>query len=127
MHTIRLRGPWKKIPLGENQPIRVTIPETAAASGSGATYQRSFNCPTGIDQSRVQVDIESWDGSMIGILLNEISLTLPSQPISCPLSFDVTDHLQPHNTLVIELQPKEKEHGCVGLTGEVSLKIAPSP
>lgn len=117
MHTIRLRGPWQRILLGDAHPLQTTVPETGAGHSVGASYKRNFNCPTGIENAQVFLALESWRGQLDGIALNQHPL--PSGP--APLLIDITDKLQPQNTLVIHLRENEQP---VKLDGEVSLKIA---
>ena len=116
MHTIRLRGPWQKVLLGDAQPTRVTIPETGPGSSPGASYKRKFNCPTGIENATVYLAIDGWRGRLNALALNDKQL-----PITvAPLKIDVTNHLQSQNTLTIHLSSDDEPST---LSGEVSLRI----
>ena len=116
MHIIRLRGPWQKTLLGDSQPIRTTVPESGVGHPVGASYRRSFNSPTGIENAQVNLNIDSWGGRLDGVSLNNQQLTTQSPPFRG----DVTELLQPHNTLIVHLT--EDDQGAI-LDGEVYLTI----
>ena len=156
-HVIRLRGPWELQPLercvslGNGQFRRDD--QDLPAGGRGAVpgdwadllgpdfrgtvrYTRHFNCPTNLDVGeRVWLVCEGLDHQGI-FSLNEQPL-FEQVGSDEPAGFDITDLLQPRNTLFVcvTLLPE----GCVaalprpaarqsqpgGLTGEVRLEIRP--
>jgi hypothetical protein len=64
--------------------------------------QRKFNCPTGLQEQRVELVIESATVAL-RVTLNGIDLTqLTSEP--WPHCWDITSQLAPHNELILEFE-----------------------
>lgn len=120
-HNIRLRRPWHKTLVGSDVVTRVDVPESpgeAADQASTYQYARRFNCPTGLDsQSKVHLAISGWNGQIVSILLNGH----PLEPGTQSMNVDVTDLLEPHNQIIIQLTGTHK--APASLTGEVGLAI----
>ena len=134
MHTIRLRRPWNRRVGHEDRSVRVDVPDLEPVpdfqlerEGSGqetlsspVLYERSFNCPTGLDQSsRVRLRIQSMRGKQVQIGLNGQSLVESEiSSLTFPMELTITDHLQPSNRLELQLSGKGAR-----LDGEVVLRI----
>ena len=91
MHQIRLRRPWQKRLSGQTESFRIDVPEAESDSqspaGTSATYQRSFNQPSGLDDSaRVYLRIESWQGDLASLTVNEQPLEVTSRPLTCEIT-----------------------------------------
>lgn len=137
MHTIRLRRPWLRRTADSNPPRTVDIPEAAPPNGrasptdSGATdsgidndspvtYQRSFNCPTGLQPGdSVWLLIEGAGASQATVTLNES--TCYEGPATSILRIELTPHLQSSNQVTIRLE--SATHSRITIGGGVSLQI----
>lgn len=122
MHEIRLRRPWEKRLKGQTETRRIDVPEAESDAtlleASSATYSRNFNRPPGLPQSaRVHLRIEAWQGQLVSLTLNDHPLEITRPPLSC----EVTEWLEPHNQIEIELCDADDQRAR--LTGEVVLVI----
>ncbi len=130
MHIIRLRGPWEKQVDGRGEVIRVDVPDietpTLAVAEAGdrrasILYSRNFNLPSGLDpQDRVRLNIAAWLGRLRSVRLNGRTLAIGD----APLRIDLTDRLQRHNSIRLELHADAGEQPR--LCGEVTLSIEPT-
>lgn len=121
MHTIRLRRPWQRTRDGEAVPTRVDVPDVDEPLDlpdpwNSVTYTRDFNRPTGLDDnSRVQLRIQSWTGSVKAILLNDELLEIGNPPFE----IEITERVQRHNQILICIerwgQPAARLSGAVDL------------
>jgi hypothetical protein len=138
MHEIRLRYPWQRFEVSEQDlAISVNVPDDAVQSAElslrnrqahSVTYERRFNCPTGLTESeKVYLRMEHWTGSLARLALNGSDLTRPpGGKSSGEIWLDVTPHLTLHNRLELVLLPctAECSEECFPrLSGNVSLVI----
>jgi beta-galactosidase/beta-glucuronidase len=153
-HVIRLRGPWKieplerylrvaagqyrrethGLPAGGKVPVPGDWSDVLGSDFRGAVrYTRHFNCPTNLDaRERVWLVCEGVD--------HRGDVALNGYPLCDLLGLefaraDITEGLQPHNTLVVDvtLLPEDhpdapprhagREGKAGGLIGEVRLEI----
>ncbi|NNE00659.1 MAG: hypothetical protein HKN47_25365 [Pirellulaceae bacterium] len=129
-HVIRLRRPWTRCVAGGSESTKIDVPEIDAAqsviSRSTATtpsadviYQRRFNRPSGLDaDSQVQLRIETWQGNLVSVHLNDVPLDLAN-------NIDITSQVRDHNLLSIQLAPRDDQ--LPRLTGPVNLAILQRP
>jgi beta-galactosidase/beta-glucuronidase len=144
-HVIRLRGPWECQPL-ERFDASADLPAAARVQApcdwaellgheflGRVRYTRRFNRPTNLDpHERVWLIIDGVDHHGL-VTLNGTPL---GQVAGCarPARFDVTELLQSHNTLEVEVSlDRETFHDSSlrgqragqsgGLVGEVRLEI----
>ena len=82
-------------------------------------YQRRFNRPTQLDESRVYLRIVGWEGRLLGVHLNERPISMDG--VSRDLDADVTSLLQAHNLLEVSLSGTAST--VPRLSGEVTLAI----
>lgn len=117
MHQIRLRRPWT-LETTDGEPLRVDAPDQQRQT-SKATYSRSFNLPTSIDEStEVVLVIESWHGDASAVLLNDAPLSIDS---SFPFRQNIAERLRPTNRVEIKLA--SDADGVLALDGAVWLEI----
>ena len=100
----------------------VDVPETESdvelPADVSATYQRNFNRPSGLGGgTRVFLRIESWQGQLISLSVNDHPLEIATPPLMC----EITEWLEPHNQIRLELRGVENEGAR--LSGEVALSI----
>lgn len=122
-HVIRLRAPWECEPLARG--------ELSAEAAPGVRCSRRFNAPSNLDaDERVWLLCDAIE-HRARFTLNGHSLGMVEGPQAQP-RLDLTDHLQPHNQLVVEIElavddVAPTEIGPLGLpggVGEVRLEIA---
>lgn len=122
MHEIRLRRPWEKRLSGQTHTTRIDVPETESDAtlpeAASATYQRKFNQPPGLAKSAsVHLRIEAWHGQLVSLTINDHPLDITPPPLTC----EVTEWLEPHNQIEIELRDADDQRAR--LSGEVVLVI----
>ena len=133
-HRIRLAGPWLRTVVGGGpaESKKVTMPcrvnEDLGSDFYGVVeYQRSFNCPTGLDDTTtVRLSFVELRG-VASVTLNGVAL---DGVASSSDVFDVTNYLDRQNDLRIRIRvTKEDRIGdnanqALGLVGEVRLEIS---
>src|SRR5688500_15660516 len=103
MHTIRLRGPWTRQPLGGDPPV--------------TRLARRFSRPTNLAPGqRVWLVIDETPG-LVGVRLNgnvvgQVS-NLPA--LSCPVRLEIAALLQPRNELALDQRGDDAQLGQVRL------------
>ncbi len=124
-HVIRLRAPWQCEPLPRGS--------LSVEAAPGVRCTRRFNAPTNLDaDERVWLICDEVE-HRARFMINGHDLGLVEGPQVQP-RLDLTDVLQPHNVLEIEVElaadetaPPAGESGPLGLPGgigEVRLEIA---
>ena len=123
MHVIRLRKPWTKTVDGSAKGLRVDVPELASVdlemSGQVARYERNFNRPSGLADSRVYLRITGWQGKLTSLSVNQKIVSLG---VDCSqIDLEITSLLESHNQLSVTLcgTPAQPPR----LSGEVTLAI----
>ncbi|SFJ19011.1 hypothetical protein [Planctomicrobium piriforme] len=129
IHRIRLQGPWQVIPPGEERFAlqEVWLPATwtdlFGQSVGTATFLRSFNSPTNIDeQDRLWIRLPPGCGEVMSFLHNGVSLNADSAD---PMAFEITSTREIHNRIEITLtgDPSAFAPGEGGLWQPVLLEI----
>jgi len=135
MHRINLKGPWGFQPLeglsSDSLPEAGTVKFPAAWQSflgdfRGRTrFSRTFNCPTNLDaHERVNLLLDGVSGqariTLNGKLVGAIDNPAP------PARFDITQFLERHNQLQIEVQWEGAADQPGGLWAPVALEIIPS-
>ena len=132
MHWINLKGPWGFQPLeGESPgvlPAAGTVKFPAAWQSflgdfRGRTlFTRTFNCPTNLDaHERVNLLLDGVSGRA-RITLNGEFVGAIDNP-SPPVRFDITQRLELHNQLQIEVHWEGAADQPGGLWAPVALEI----
>lgn len=137
-HWIRLRGPWEVVGIEETAPqtaVRTTLPadwRTLFGDRSGtARFIRRFQRPTGLDaDERVCVTLVDARAD-VRCRVNGTLVPQQESPLGDPecwpegqcLSFDLTDHLQASNELILEVTVDDPHAGPAGLHQPVLLEI----
>ena len=131
MHSIRLRGPWQyeiheihpdSDPTGTSRTGQIKLPADWAQAISDQENDvrmeltRSFNAPTGIESSRISLEVTNL-GPPAEL---KTSLTINGQQVEATIDdesqrFDITSCLAQHNQLAIQvtLNPTRKYFGEV--------------
>jgi|GEM_PF-2400558 len=105
-HSIRLQGPWEVIGPGDQVRTDIRIPaswRSLFGDRTGiATFFRKFHLPTNLASSdRVFITLPDQCGTVLHVQLNGL-LANPSP--ECPLTFEMTPHLQRNNELEVRLE-----------------------
>jgi hypothetical protein len=123
MHEIRLRKPWIKTVDDSSTGFRVDVPELAGfdleRSVEVARYDRNFNRPSGLDDSRVYLRITGWQGTLTSLILNQTSVPLDAEWTQIDL--EIASLLESHNQLSVTLRGTPAQPPR--LSGEVTLAI----
>ena len=138
-HRIRLRGPWQyrvasRELLTEDgcaiernaawpPPGSIHAPEEWDAPfqenfWGRVAYTRQFNRPTGLDGARVWLAIEGTQ-PLASLALNGHSLG-GAAGVELPAVFDVTEMLQPHNEIILEVERLQTPSGSAGETSALA-------
>jgi len=131
-HVIRLRRPWSKQTGTTAETIRIDVPEPDVdLVADTATYQRRFNRPGSLEPTDiVSIEVQSWQGELIAICINDQTLNLPSATENQTSKLDVTNWLKDHNQIEIQIRPSGNQpprlSGAVNLLIE-SIAITESP
>jgi hypothetical protein len=135
IHSIKLKGPWTIVrrpgaaaSTNRAEPETVHLPADwqslfGCVSGT-AVFERRFNRPTGLSEGH-QVRIVLRDvAGLRQVVLNDVPLSVENG-IDDARFVEITDGMQPHNRLTIELQfdPNRQSEVRGGLWQPVTLEI----
>jgi len=132
MHRINLKGPWGFQPLEgiSSGPLpaagTVKFPadwQNFLGDFRGRTlFTRTFNCPTNLDaHERVNLLLDGVSGRACITLNGKLVGAIDNQ--SPPVRFDITQRLERHNQLQIEVQWDGAADQRGGLWAPVALEI----
>jgi hypothetical protein len=108
-HQIRLRAAWTRRTAPEDRSAgpRVTLPDAPQRCAAGETviYERSFNCPSGInDRTSLRLRVPGWRGKL-SLSLDGERLCDQEDESAAGLVIDLTGRLRQSHRLQLRLAP----------------------
>ena len=120
MHVMRLRSPWQIDRNDGSGPQRCDLPDVSQSGAAQASYQRSFNRPTGLtSEQHLWLFVHEWEGSLESLMVNGLAFDVDETASSCQV--DISGCLENHN--VIELRLVARGDVQPRLKGPVELGI----